>query len=390
MSAVKLGVGAPERAPLGVVVLVGSVVVVGLWGRVPWWIAPAAAAVVATTLTVRVGERTAAGWLLAWHTFSSGKPARAQSRSRAAILRDVEVAAGECGVRVDGSAYVAMIQLAPNLDLPTVVADRELYTEDTVPVADLLPMLDQFGIGIGIDIVTTGQRVRPAGSYTMLYDQLIGHNPVVGDRMTWLVLRLDPERNLAALTRRGPAAEAGPRALASAAHRISARLRERGISALPLPADAMGEAIRVLHTGVELSDLREHWNRLESSVPSRGVTSYVIDWPHLDATGIDDCWSWNRGRTTVVVSLAEAEGARGLVRFVGPEMPVSPPDYLRPLPGRQSDALLASLVTATSVHDVPGAAFPGGALAPADLPGLTIAVGPSGQILGSISGRPRH
>jgi type VII secretion protein EccE len=98
-----------------------------------------------------------------------------------------------------------MIQLAPNLDLPTVIAERTLYTEDTIPVDALLPMLDQFGIAVDIDIVTTGQRVRSTGSYSMLYDQLIGSHPVVGDRLTWLVVRLDQERNLAALRRRWPA-----------------------------------------------------------------------------------------------------------------------------------------------------------------------------------------
>ncbi|WP_308248219.1 type VII secretion protein EccE [Nocardia nova] len=391
MSFPRIGAGAPERGPLAAVVIVGSVAVAGLWGRVPWWVAPAAATVVAITLTVRVGERTAVRWLLDWCDYRFGRQARQDLLHRPARLRDVEVAAGVCGVREDGSSYVAMVQLAPNLDLPTVIAERELYTEDTVPVQDLLPMLDQFGVRIEIDIVTTGQRVRPAGSYSMLYDQLIGPHPVVGDRMTWLVLRLDPEHNLEALVRRGPVAESAPRALASAAHRIAGRLRERGMAAHALPAEALGDAIRLLHAGVELTDLRETWHHLESSVPGRSVTSYLIDWTRLGDAGLDDCWSWHRGRTTVVVSLAGgALGARGLVRYVGPASSVAPPGYLRPLGGRQADALRASLPTSTSVHRIPRTESGGDTATPEQLDALTIAIGPSGQILGSISGRPKH
>ncbi|WP_245662507.1 type VII secretion protein EccE [Nocardia vermiculata] len=392
MSFPKIGVGAAERGPLAAVVVVGSVAGAGLWGRAPWWAGAVTVCVVVVTLTVRVGGRTGVRWLIDWCSYRLDRQARAQARGSLAVLRDVEVAAGLCGVRDDDSVYVAMIQLAPNLDLPTVIAERELYTEDTVPVQELLHMLDQFGIDIGIDIVTTGQRVRPAGGYSMLYDQLIGAHPVVGDRMTWLVLRLDPQRNLLALGQRGPIAESGPKALASAAHRIAGRLRERGMEAQPLPADALRDAIRLLHSGVELTDLRETWHRLESSVPSRGVTSYLIDWSRLDGAGLDDCWSWNRGRTTVVISLAGgALGARGLVRYVGPAAAVAPPGYLRPLGGHQSDALRAGLATATSVHRLPVATDSAGDTAtPEQLAGLAIAIGPSGQILGSISGRPKH
>lgn len=154
-----------------------------------------------------------------------------------------------CGINEADTTLVAMIQLAPNLDLPTVIAERTLYTEDTIPVDMLHPMLDHFGIAVDIDIVTTGQRVRSTGSYSMLYDQLIGSHPVVGDRLTWLVVRLDQERNLAALSKRGPCAVVAPKALATAAHRIAGRLRERGIAAHALPAAALRDATRLLHAG---------------------------------------------------------------------------------------------------------------------------------------------
>ncbi|RDI54529.1 type VII secretion protein EccE [Nocardia mexicana] len=391
MSFPSIRVGSLERGPVAAVVIGSSFVVAGVWARAPIWVGPAIVGLLLITVTVRFGGRTTVRWLLDWGEFRFGREARAQARAVVPEVRDVAVAAGVCGIHEAGSTLVAMIQLAPDLGLPTVIAEQTVYTEDIVPVDDLLPMLDQYGLAVDIDIVTTGQRVRPSTGYSMLYDQLIGSHPVVGDRSTWLVLRLDQERNLSALARRGPAEVSGPKALATAAHRIAGRLRERGIAAQALPAEAFHGAVRLLHAGVELPDLREKWGHLEPSVPGRFVTSFAIDWTRLDGAGLDDCWTWNRGRTTVVVSLAGgALGPRGLVRYVGPALMTEPPGYLRRLGGKQSTALLATLPTGTSVQAVPPDDT-GNDVAPADLlADLPIAIGPNGQILGTISGQPRH
>ncbi|MEV5652503.1 type VII secretion protein EccE [Nocardia sp. NPDC052254] len=368
-----------------------SFVLVGLWSHAPLWVGSLVVVAMATAVIVRVNGRTGVRWLLDWCVYRTGMTARAQDRSRYRDIHDVEVAAGICGVHTDDSTLVAMIQLAPNLDLPTVIGEKTLYTEDVVPIDALARMLDQYGVHVDIDIVTTGQRVRPASSYSMLYDQLIGTHPVVGERMTWLVVRLDQERNLATLSRRGPCEVTGPKALATAAHRIASRLREQGFSAHALPADALREATRLLHAGVELTDLRERWGQMESPSSGRCVTSFAIDWTRLAGAGLDDCWSWNRGRTTLVVSLAGgALGPRGLVRYVGPPVTSAPADYLRRLGGRQSTALMATLPTRTSVSELPRDDT-GNDLATAEmLAELPITIGPNGQILGAISGQPQH
>ncbi|MFR9770514.1 type VII secretion protein EccE [Nocardia sp. SC052] len=391
MSFPSVRVAGVERGPFAAFVVVGSPLLVGLSAKTPWWVSAVVVTVLVTTVTVRVNGRTAMRWLLDWAAYRTGRTARARERTQSAKIQDVQVAAGVCGVNEAGDTLIAMIQLAPNLDLPTVIAERTLYTEDTIPVDLLLPMLDQFGIAVDIDIVTTGQRVRSTGSYSMLYDQLIGSHPVVGDRLTWLVVRLDQERNLAALSKRGPCSVVAPKALASATHRIAGRLRERGIAAQPLPAAALRDATRLLHAGIELSDLRETWSNLQTSVPGRCVTSFLIDWSRLGGVGLDDCWTWNRGRTTLVVSLtSDTDGPRALVRFIGPAVTTEPPDYLRLLGGDQSKALLASLPTGGSIRALRG--FESGAdIAPEDLAAeLAIAIGPNGQILGAISGQPRH
>ncbi|MEV0297701.1 type VII secretion protein EccE [Nocardia sp. NPDC050710] len=390
MSFPSVRVAGLERGPVAVVVIGGAPVLVALSARTPWWVGAVTLTVALVAVTVQVNNRTAARWLIDWSVYRFGRTARARARANLPNVLDVEVAAGVCGVSEAGSVLVAMIQLAPDLDLPTVIAEQTVYTEDTVPIHLLIPMLDQYGIAVDIDIVTTGQRVRPSGSYSMLYDQLIGSHPVVGNRLTWLVVRLDQERNLAALAKRGPCSVVAPKALASAAHRIAGRLREHGLAAHALPAAALRDATRLLHAGIELSDLRETWSSLESSVPGRSVTSFLIDWTRLDGAGLDDCWAWRRGRTTLVISLTDtATGPRALVRYVGPAATTSPPEYLRLLTGRQTEALLASLPAALSAHALPGESART-ELAPEELADLAIAIGPNGQILGAISGQQRH
>jgi len=378
-----------ERGPFACAVIGGSVLLTALAEHAPLWVSAVVAVPLLSLVTVRVYGRTVVRWFIDWAEYRFGRERRIHEVANPPQVRDIEVAGGVCGIQYDGDTLVAMIQLAPNLDLPTVISEQTIYTEDTVRVDDLVPMLDQYGVAVDIDVVTTGQRVRPAGSYSILYDQLIGSHPVVGNRLTWLVVRLDQQRNLPVLSGRGPCEVVAPKALATAAHRIAVRLRERGTSAHALPADAVLDAARVLHAGMEPTELQEHWSCLSTSVPGRFVTTFGIDWSQLDETGLDDCWTWNNGRTTLVVSVAE-EGPRALVRYVGPAMSEALPEYLRRLPGRQVTALSATLASATSVRTLPGAEK-GAEYAPEEMrAGLSVAIGPNGQILGSISGQSRN
>ncbi|MGV9411211.1 type VII secretion protein EccE [Nocardia sp. NPDC003693] len=388
MRRVRIRIGLPERGPLAVLVIGGAPLLAGLTVWTRWWAVLLIGCAALAVLTIRVRERTATRWLRDWGAYRFGRTARAGGRADLPPARDVEVAAGACGIRSGESTLVAMIQLAPNLDLPTVIAEDTVYTEDIVTTQMLTPLLDQYGVGVDIDIVSTGRRARAEGDYGPVYEQVIGAHPVVGDRLTWLVVRLDQRRNLTALARRGPCAISGPRALAGAAHRIAGRLRERGIDARVLPAAAMEEATLTLCAGMELSDLRENWGDLATAAPGRRVSSFVVDWSRLGDTGLADCWARNRGRTTVVIALSDAAaGPRALVRFVGPDISDALPPGLRPLSGRQSTALLATLPTAVSVWALPHTDAEHLSDAPAT---VDVPLGPNGQVVGSLTGRPRH
>ncbi|MFE4459542.1 type VII secretion protein EccE, partial [Nocardia tengchongensis] len=338
-----------DRGPFAVFVITGVPLLIVASTALQWWAVALLGVGGIAVMTVRVRGKTGPQRLGQWCRYRVGRRVRARGLCGPTAIEDVEVPAGVCGIVKDASTLVAMIQLAPDLDLPTIIGEHSLYTEDTVPIEALLPLLEQYGLTFDLDIVTTGRRARAEGDYGVLYNQLIGSQPVVGERRTWLVLRLDQESNLAALRRRGPCEESGPRALAGAAHRVAGRLREHGVTARVLPATALGEASDSLHAGVELPALREQWSRLSTAVPGRFVTTYAIDWPHLVPEGLDDCWRWHNGRTTVVIALSATRSrARGLVRFVGPAVEQELPRYLRPHPGRPVSAQRAGLPTRPS------------------------------------------
>lgn len=380
-----------DRGPVAAVMVGGSVVLAAMIGRTQWWVSYIVALVLLAAVTMPLGRRTAYRWLCAGLRYRFGHAARAHARGPLPTVVDVEVASGVCGVGRDGSVLIAMIQLAPSLDLPTVITKDTTYTEDTVSIETLSTMLDQYGIAVDIDVVSTGRRVRPIGNYGLLYDQLIAGHPVIGDRLTWLVVRLDLERNLAVLKSRGPLARVAPKAVATAAIRITTRLREGGIAAQVLPAARYREAAQLLHGGVELTELTERWGRLVSPTPGVVVTNFWIDLHELEGDSLDKCWTRHPGRTTVTVSLSTGGAERtwtvcAFVRYVGPAVDSPPEQWLRSMGGRQSEALMASLPGGAGGRAL-GA---GTAASGTSLPGLRIPAGPSGQIVGAIAGQAQH
>lgn len=377
-----------EGGPIAVAILCGGPALAATFDRTPWWIAVLVATSLAIVVGVPIRGRTLARWSITVLVYRVMRQSRARQREQLPEFRDIQVAAGLCGIGQTDSALVAMVQLAPNLDLPTIIGEKAIYTEDTISVDTLSSLCRQYGLLIDIDIVTTGRRVRQVGNYGDLYNQLIGPRPVVGQRLAWLVLRMDLHRNLEKLRRRGQPVTAAPKALANAAHRVSARLREIGIAAHPLPTEAVREAYQLLQDGIELTTLSERWGRLHSTTAGRTIVMYQAPIGHSGTT-LDDLWSQGKDHTTIVVSLRAGHTPRIMVRYIHPgtantEHNVSAD--LQLLTGRQSQAFMSTLPTATGAHDVAPGEYES-ATGPTD---LQVAIGPSGQVLGSLTGRHDH
>ena len=94
------------------------------------------------------------------------------------------------------------MQLLGKAHRPTLfTGSTATYTDNTIDVAELLPLLHQ-SLGLSIDslsVVSVGARRRSTGDYPRVYDTLIGTPPYAGQRETWLIVRIPALPNAEAL-----------------------------------------------------------------------------------------------------------------------------------------------------------------------------------------------
>ena len=167
---------------------------------------------------IRWWRQPAWGWLMLW-----------RRRKRAITLSEPITVANDRaggGVRYQDGVAVVAVQLLGKAHRPTLfTGSTATYTDNTVDVAELLPLLHQ-SLGLSIEslsVVSVGARRRSSGDYPRVYDTLIGTPPYAGQRETWLIVRIVAMPNASALKWR---TSAGTATLA-AAQRIAAALRQQ-------------------------------------------------------------------------------------------------------------------------------------------------------------------
>lgn len=196
-----------------------------------------------------------------------------------------------------------------------------------LPLGALVPCLEDRGVVLdAIQVIWhcyPGSTALPSSSPALRsYLEVLGPLPAAARRTTWVAVRLDPRRCLAAIAERGGGVVGSHRALIGALSRVRSALESRGISTRPLDADQLlragisaAELSAVAGTGQQVA-LNEGWTAVTAA--GVGHASYAItDWgttPNLNAlTGVRAL------STTVALSLSPgAEGAevglRGVVR----------------------------------------------------------------------------
>lgn len=199
-----------------------------------------------------------------------------------------------------------------------------------LPLSALAPCLEDRGVVLDtIQVIWhcyPGNAALPSSSPALRsYLEVLGPLPAAARRTTWVAVRLDPRRCLAAVTERGGGVLGAHRALIGALSRVRGALESRGVSTRPLDADQVlragisaAELSAVAGTGQQVA-LTEGWTAVTAA--GVGHASYAISgWqvrgvaPNLTAlTGVRAL------STTVALSLAPGEdgaevGLRGLVR----------------------------------------------------------------------------
>ncbi|MEX7472178.1 type VII secretion protein EccE [Mycobacterium adipatum] len=296
---------------------------------------------------------------------------------------DINVISGNAGVRWDGHTLVAAVEVGPTLALSTEAGGRS-FSGSELPLELVVSLMSQYGLNIDIDVVEAGCHVPPGTAYRTVYSQFVGPRRIVGQRRTWLVLRLNDLDNLSRIVEQGPSRSAGPKALAAAAHRVVQRLQQEQHRAHALSAeelDAMGD---VLLAPVGTDDNQEKWSYIRSG--PNFITTYVGN-PELLAHGqFDQWWSWRTEETVTVIRLTGAGGVAEvqvgvLVRYVHhgkAYKPLAEAKLVRPT-GIQRKMLDAALPGGDSSLEatMPTVAF-------SAVRDVRVPIGPSGQILGQI------
>ncbi|MGV0743854.1 type VII secretion protein EccE [Mycolicibacterium sp. XJ870] len=295
---------------------------------------------------------------------------------------DVEVLAGKAGIRWDGGILVAALEVAPNLAVAREDDGCALTTSE-LPVGMVAGLMHRYGLDIDIDIVCAGEHVPAGSAYRTVYSQFVGSRPIVAQRRSWLVLRLNVTDNLDGISARGPSLTTAPRALATAAHRVVQRLGEQQIRAYVLSGTELNSLADLLLGGIPANRCRERWSTIKTDTSY--VTTYLADPTEISTAALHQWWAWRTEHTTMMIRLtAGADGPRigALVRYATLGEVQRPPSGALNVPAGIQEPLLQ-------------AALPGGDVSLAtDIPStcasaiedVRVPIGPAGQILGHADG----
>ncbi|MDT5083401.1 MAG: hypothetical protein QOJ61_444 [Mycobacterium sp.] len=304
-------------------------------------------------------------WLILWR----------QRRRAISLSEPITVANDRAGGGVryqDGTALVA-VQLLGKAHRPTLfTGSTSTYTENTVDVAELLPLLHQ-SLGLTIDslsVVSVGARRRSSGDYPRVYDTLIGTPPYAGQRETWLIVRIAAFPNAEALQWR---TSVGTATLA-AAQRIAAALRQQGIRARVATAIDIVELERRLgSSALTPQNLRWHTARGEGG----WLTTYWYRPGDITAENLEHAWSLRADGLIQNITVFGNGSITATVTVRSAQPPNAPPSVmLRTLPGEQARAIASNLCGPTQrLHGLRR-----GVVARP----LIIPIGPSGVLLGKV------
>ena len=345
------------------------------------WATAVIATVALVALFVPIRSRVL---LVEWPSVVSAYLGRRGKRQPALTLTPalaVQTVSGDAGVRWQGYTLVSAIEVAPDLAATMEDGGRSTTTA-ALPLQLVASLMRQFDIDIEVDIVCDGCQVPPGTAYRTVYSQVVGPHPLPGEKRTFLVLRMDVQKNLPAIGDRGPAKIYAPRVLTAITLRSAQRLAQEGIRAYALTDSELDEFGKELLKPVAAYRFTERWSTIKSGL--NFVTSYVC--APISALGpdlIDQWWSWRTEATLMVLRLTRDDHGEvrvgAFVRYVThgkahrplPEAQLALPTGVQ-LPMLESglpdgDRSLAVSLPTTSADTVSG---------------LQVAIGPSGQILG--------
>jgi type VII secretion protein EccE len=277
---------------------------------VAWWVGVAVAAVVTITMVLGYRRITVASALARWvwdvsaHTSDTSPDPEATLSPGCAPAIDHRRRFGRdvVGVREYQGQLVAAIAVDDPADAPSGRHQSQTVSPATLPVAAVAAALGQFDVRLdAIDIVSVRKRhVSEAADPSA--------RPTVDDRPAgiehgmWLVVRMDPQHNVAAVAARDSVAST----LAAAVERLAGDLNAQRLTARPLTADELAEVDTAVAAGLQPASTRPGWRHLKHF--DGYATSFWVSPRDITSETLDRLWLHDTDATVVTIRLTAAAG----------------------------------------------------------------------------------
>jgi type VII secretion protein EccE len=231
---------------------------------------------------------------------------------------------------------------------------RTTVSAPTLLVQAVAAGLHQFDIHLdGIDIVSV--KIRRGGNTAELSKlddwgpeewEMVGDQPTSYVRRTWLVLRMNPQHNVAAVAARDSLAST----FVAATERLAQDLDGQSCAARPLTADEIAEVDKAVLADLEPTWSRPGWRYLKHF--NGFATSFWLTPSDITTETVNDLWEPGTEATVVTIRLTTLGGrplVSAWVRYHSDKRtPKGLPNGLNRLTGRQLAAVRASLPAPTT------------------------------------------
>jgi type VII secretion protein EccE len=326
--------------------------------HVAWWVGVGIAAIVTLLALVTYHGLTVASGLGAWLWDWSADPSSALAAGcTPAIDHQRRFGRDTVGVREYQGQLVTVIAVEDREDDPSGRHRHRATADAMLPVSAVAQGLRQFDIHLdGVDIVSV--KVRRGGNaaeLTALEDwgpeewDVVGDHPASYRRHTWLVVRMNPQRNVAAIAARDSLAST----LVAATERLAQDLDGPTCVARPLTADELAETDSAVLSDLDPTWSRPGWRHLKHF--NGFVTSFWLSPASIDSERLDELALTETpeiGSTVVTVRLVSHAGRPHVSAWVryhsDSRLPRDVSSGLNRLTGRQLAAVRASMPAPTT------------------------------------------
>lgn len=326
--------------------------------HVAWWIGVGIAVVVTLLSLVTYHGLTVASGLPAWLWDWSADPGSALAAGcTPAIDHQRRFGRDTVGVREHRGQLVTAIAVHDREEDPSGRHRHRTSSEAVLPVAAVAEGLRQFDMHLdAIDIVSVKlRRGGNAAELTALEDwgpeewDVVSDRPAFYQRHTWLVLRMNPQHNVAAVVARDSLAST----LVAATERLAQDLDGQSCAARPLTADELAQVDSAVLADLEPNWRRPGWRYLKHF--NGFATSFWVSPSDIDSETLDELWppdTADIAATVMTVRLTSSDGRPQLSAWVRyhseNRLPKEVAAGLNRLTGRQLAAVRASLPAPTT------------------------------------------